>query len=360
MKMTTLNLSTNHGLNTTDRASYDRIPNNESDIDQYSTDQDSPNTDLESIELDYLSCDSEQDHNNSCYYLSQITEQDPCKWKKPEIILWLKHKNLYHLYELQPIMNCQTGKQLLRLNTTDFDYNDCIEKLFRELTKLQLKARKYIHNNVELTEYDIFEMKRRISVFTSKWDKILWIKHYHEINNKLPTKNIISFELGLSLPLSTIYLEEYYNNCEKYVNIDLNELFCNFNVYDDCILWWYLIITSLKTYASKSMWLIFARVALVAPHKISIELLQKYQKDLTRFDANELNKVTQQIVIGSRYPICTALQIAKWFIDRAKLDIARGIKSIFVHFSIFPFCSFFRFAVFSLIKTYFDIVSFRF
>ena len=183
---------------------------------------------------------------------------------------------------------------------------------------------------MELTEYDIHEMKRRMDAFTSKWDKILEIKHLHEINNELPTSQIVSFELGLSIPLSKIYLE-YYHNFDKYVEQDLDELFCNFNIYDDCILWWYLIITSLKNYANKSMWLIFARVALVAPHKISIELLDKYTKDLTRFDANELNKVTQQIVIGSRYPICTALQIAKWFIHRAKLDIARGMISI--HFS---------------------------
>lgn len=189
---------------------------------------------------------------------------------------------------------------------------------------------------MELTEYDIHEMKRRMTAFTSKWDKILEIKHLHDINNELPSAQVVSFELGLSIPLSNIYLE-YYADFDKYVDQDLDELFCNFNVYDDCILWWYLIITSLKNYANKSMWLIFARVALIAPHKISIELLDKYQKDLTRFDANELNKVTQQIVIGSRYPICTALQIARWFIDRAKLDIARGIHPLFriLHKSLF-------------------------
>ena len=204
-----------------------------------------------------------------------------------------------------------------------------ILKINRELSKLQLKAKKY-GNNYELTEYDVTEMKRRIEIFKDKWDKILWIKHYHEINNETPTKQQIALELGLSLPLSSIYLE-YYHDMDRYKDKDLEALFCNFNVYDDCILWWYLIITSLKTYSSKAMWLIFAKVALIAPHKISIELLQKYQKDLTRFDANELNKVTQQIVIGSRYPICTALQIAKWFQDRAKLDIARGVIYILLN-----------------------------
>ena len=97
-----------------------------------------PRPDTESMGLDYSngisSLSSEQhdiDISNSCYYLSQITEQNPFKWNRQQIKLWLKHKNLYHLYTLQAIQNCRKGKDLLKLNTKDFDYNNSIEKLFR-------------------------------------------------------------------------------------------------------------------------------------------------------------------------------------------------------------------------------------
>lgn len=116
-----------------DRASYDQIFNDLSDNEQYSTDQDSP--DPESMGLDYKGYSSSEQHDNSlhnsCYYLSQITEQNPYKWNKKQIKLWLKHKHLYHLYQLEPLQNCVKGRDLLRLNTKDFDYNDSIEKLFR-------------------------------------------------------------------------------------------------------------------------------------------------------------------------------------------------------------------------------------
>ena len=38
--------------------------------------------------------------------------------------------------------------------------------------------------------------------------------------------------------------------------------------------------------------------------------------------------VAQNIVIGSQYPVCVALRIAKWFNDRAEYDVARGISII--------------------------------
>ena len=39
--------------------------------------------------------------------------------------------------------------------------------------------------------------------------------------------------------------------------------------------------------------------------------------------------VAQNIVIGSQYPVCVALRIAKWFNDRAEYDVARGIYLIY-------------------------------
>lgn len=83
-------------------------------------------------------------------------------------------------------------------------------------------------------------------------------------------------------------------------------------------------MNKLKTAPSKSLWLIFARVALITPHKVSMGLMSQYQKDLTRFHATDLMMVTNNIVIGSQHPICTALVVAKWFEDRADMDVARA------------------------------------
>eukprot|EP01084_Bolivina_argentea_P221982 375836_1 len=305
--MNTSNLSNNNSLNT-----YDRIIN-ESD---HSTDQDASDFKLDVSDYSHVNC-------------MQITEQNPSKWSKQDIRLWLTQKDLEHLITLQPLRECANGKQLLKLNPTDFQHNDAIERLFREITKLQLAAKKYKHDTqmTQLTEYDIFEMKRRITVFTNKWDKILWIQNYHHMNNKIPTKKTIALELGLSLVLSSMYLE-YYNEMDRYLKNDLNQVFSNFNVHRDCMLWWYLLVTYLKKdSSSQAICLILSRVCLIAPHKISIQLLDKYQTDLlSHFDTNQLNKITQQIVIGSRYTICTALRVAKWYQNVAKqnnLDIAK-------------------------------------
>lgn len=271
---------------------------------------------------------SEKRHNEFCLQQhAQITGSNPFTWNEHQVLTWLDQKGLMSLRQLPPLHNIN-GQQLLELTTNQFkkwhssNQRSKIERLFREISKLQLVSDRYIENG-KTTLYDISEMRRRIKIFIDKWDKILWIKHQHEINNEIPNKEAIILGLGLSSETSEIYLE-YYQNMKRYKKKDLNELFCNFDVYNDCIIWWYLIITKLKSYPSKALWLIFARIALVTPHKISIRLLQKYQKDLTRFDADELDKVTQKIVIGSGYPICTALRIAKWFMDRAELDVARG------------------------------------
>ena len=130
--MTTLNLSTTNNKiagrrNTGDRNTYDEIIN-ESDNDiQYSTDQESTDLDSSSEQQNVFNTHDYNDHS----HLSQITEQNPLRWKRKEIKQWLKQKNLYHLYGLDAISRCVNGKQLLRLNTNDFNYNEDIERLFR-------------------------------------------------------------------------------------------------------------------------------------------------------------------------------------------------------------------------------------
>ena len=135
--------------------------------------------------------------------------------------------------------------------------------------------------------YDVLEMQRRIKEFTDKWDQILWIEHYEETNNRTPTKEVMSSELEISIPRAMIYLQ-CYDQKETFQKKDLDELVTDFNVHEDCIIWWYIIISKLKTYPSKALWLIFARIGLESPHLISLELLQEYHTDLTRFEADQL------------------------------------------------------------------------
>ena len=252
--------------------------------------------------------------------LSPMIEVFKDKGIDGEMLLSIDREILWKDYNIKHILDISNRKQAAK--------HPVIARFLRELPALKLRAISQIKGEdkygKESTIYDVFEMKRRIREFTCKWDRILWIEYYVETNNKTPTKETISSELEISISKSLIYLD-YYQNMEKFKEKDLKELLGDFNVYNDCIIWWYIIINKLKTYPQKSLWLIFSEIAKITPHKVALELLSVYGADLTRFEADQLHKVTQNIVIGSEYPICTALRIAKWFIDRAEFDIARGI-----------------------------------
>ncbi len=58
----------------------------------------------------------------------------------------------------------------------------------------------------------------------------------------------------------------------------------------------------LTTAQTKSLWLLFNRVAQLTPGNVAIGLLDRYKFDLTRFAADTLNQLAQNIVIGSQYP----------------------------------------------------------
>ena len=188
---------------------------------------------------------------------------------------------------------------------------------------MDLRANEIKDTEPDTTIDDYVEMKRRINLFIEKWDKILWIQQYFENNNQVPSSEQVAEELELSDSVATVYIQ-YYHSLERIKKKDLNELLLDFNVYDDAVIWWFIIISSLKTYPSKSLWLLFGKVAEITPGTVAIELLEKYKYDLTRFNAQRLDKVCQRIVIGSQYPVCAALRIAKWFNDRAAYDVARG------------------------------------
>ena len=142
-----------------------------------------------------------------------------------------------------------------------------LTRFFKELTKLQLKANESASGDFgekEATINDVIEMKRRIYLFIEKWDRILWISHYVETNSKLPTSDIISEELGVSMNIAEVYLH-YYDNLDRVKKKDVDELLLDFNVYNDCVIWWFVLVQILLTVQTKALWLLFNKVAELTP-----------------------------------------------------------------------------------------------
>ena len=227
----------------------------------------------------------------------QIKKEDeiggnPKNWDWETVQKWLKQRNLGMMIEVfaegATDKEGTDGSELLGVNLNSMmddagayrageklDIPDIaaaeqdwrIQSFFRELTKLQLKANE--DSSADFTEKeasinDVIEMKRRIYLFVDKWDKILWIEGYVDTNSKLPTDTIISEELGVSLAIAEVYLH-YYDNIERTKKKDVDELLLDFNVYNDCVLWWFVIIQILTTTQTKSIWLLFNKVAELTP-----------------------------------------------------------------------------------------------
>eukprot|EP01084_Bolivina_argentea_P067702 123247_1 len=281
--------------------------------------------------------------------IKETLSGNPSNWHWEQIQLWLKRKSLipfidvFNVEDEDNLKKGIEGEELLDITLEklfdssgpynvgkkldikreEAESNALIERLFREITKLELQANDLNETDPETTINDLIEMKRRINIFVQKWDKILWIAHFVETNNRIPRINEVCEELEISNTVASVYID-YYHNMDRFQSKDLSELLLDFNVYDDAVIWWFIIISSLKTYPSKSMWLIFQKIAELTPGGVAIELLEKYRFVLTRFNSEKLDKVCQNIVIGSQYPVCAALRIAKWFNDRAEYDVARG------------------------------------
>eukprot|EP00485_Elphidium_margaritaceum_P015088 CAMPEP_0202731060 /NCGR_PEP_ID=MMETSP1385-20130828/186951_1 /ASSEMBLY_ACC=CAM_ASM_000861 /TAXON_ID=933848 /ORGANISM="Elphidium margaritaceum" /LENGTH=2462 /DNA_ID=CAMNT_0049397343 /DNA_START=90 /DNA_END=7479 /DNA_ORIENTATION=- len=221
-----------------------------------------------------------------------------------------------------PYNACKT----LNISHDQAETNPLVAKFLRELTKLQLKANEEISASFkrrEATVDDVLEMKRRINLFVEKWDRILWIGNYVDTTHGiLPSADTISEELGISLNVALVYLH-YYATRERMQKNDVDELLLDFNVYDDCVIWWFVLVLVLTNTQTEAIWLIFNRVAELTPGNMAIELLDRYKNELTRYPEKRLEEMAQNVMIGSQYPICAGLRLSKWFMDIAKYDVAR-------------------------------------
>ena len=244
----------------------------------------------------------------------EIIRGNPKNWEWKDVQKWLKSKGLEMMIEvfaegatdkegtdgdellnvtLQTLMDdagaYKAGIKLNIPSIAEAENSPIIEKFFRELTKLQLKANEEISADFtekEASINDVIEMKRRLYLFIEKWDRILWIDNYVDTNGELPTDAIISEELGVSMAIAQVYLH-YHENMERTKKKDVNELLLDFNVYNDCVIWWFVIIKILDEIQTKSIWILFNKVAELTPGNVAIELLDRYKHDLTRFDAEK-------------------------------------------------------------------------
>ena len=193
----------------------------------------------------------------------------------------------------------QAGQKLDIPTIEDAENDGRIIRFLKELTKLQLKANESVAGEFGEKEAiidDVIEIKRRIQQFIEKWDKILWIEGYEDTNDKLPTDTIISEELGVSMAVAQVYLH-YYKNVDRMKTKEVNELLLDFNVYNDCVIWWFIIVTILGNQSTKSIWLLFNKVAELTPGNCAIQLLDKYKFDLTRFNADHLEQSMNMIFV---------------------------------------------------------------
>ena len=96
---------------------------------------------------------------------------------------------------------------------------------------MQVKANEKVYEEKSTTMSDYDEMKRRIYSFMDKWDKILSIDVYIETNGQIPTKEELSFEIGVSVEIASVYLQ-YHATKDAIKKKDLEELLMDFNVYN--------------------------------------------------------------------------------------------------------------------------------
>eukprot|EP01083_Nonionella_stella_P318864 1167628_1 len=169
----------------------------------------------------------------------------------------------------------------------------------------------------------VLRIKERLEKFRFKWDVVFWIDYYRDTFGDKPSVKTFSEEREISKKDARTYIT-IYDDKEKRISKELDELLQGFDVYNDCVLFWSLILALLKKHNGKSLFRVFQRVAEISPASVSIKLLNKYKLELSRYRSEQVDKITQNIVIGSKYPMCTALRISKWYKNRASYDVSRA------------------------------------
>eukprot|EP01083_Nonionella_stella_P178794 632759_1 len=280
----------------------------------------------------------------------QMNCMDADQWEWDHVQVWLR---THHFEDLIKVFLDHDppglkGEQLLHLQITDFattyrytvngieldattvKENSTLRHLMKKVTKLKLEAESDENMNKQkehATITDYFEIKRRLQMFQNKWDKILWIEYYIDKYDEKPSPKIFSEEQGVSMEIAEAYLKIFDTEKEKnLLSKDLDELLMGFNPYNDCVLFWSIIIALLKLRNSRSLFMVFERVAEISPGSVAIKLLNKYKLELSRYETEQVDKIAQNVVIGSKYPVCAALRISEWFKSRESYDVSRAAE----------------------------------
>eukprot|EP01084_Bolivina_argentea_P223751 378521_1 len=136
---------------------------------------------------------------------------DASMWDWSEVQRWLRVNDLQNIIKM---INEEfgedgiDGEKLMHLNLDDVFWITTDDGFFmfqKALRKLRLKGKT---SNEALT-HDFVEMKRRIDIFIEKWDRILWIEHYCDINSRLPTEEDICNAFVVSISVAAAYLIYY-------------------------------------------------------------------------------------------------------------------------------------------------------
>ena len=98
----------------------------------------------------------------------------------------------------------------------------------------------------------------------------------------------------------------------------------SFQFLEDSIIWWTVVINRLMKTSENSMWDVLQYIGRVIPTGIALELIKTSASDLSRFELDEIDRLCQNVVKGSKHPIAAALRIAAFMKEQSNIDYTRG------------------------------------
>ena len=139
---------------------------------------------------------------------------------------------------------------------------------------------------------------------------------------RLPTAETIEEELDVP-NYQAIELLSSYKSKDKEEEGDLNKLFEGIDISDHGVIWICIVLGKLQVKQVDSYWIVLNYILRDMSTVICIRILEHFKYELIRFESNELDKLCQSIVFGSKYPMCTAIRISGYMNDLAKNDLTR-------------------------------------
>eukprot|EP01084_Bolivina_argentea_P076822 139273_1 len=226
--------------------------------------------------------------------------------------------------------------------SSDRIYNDLLNHLIvyyyqkRNDWNINIALREFNNKLCDELEFRCFVFKSEITAI-SQYNKYCFYKNLNEMKDEIEGI-IINFWIKVD---KFIELEDYVIDValiEKECDVINDDIFdekyecivIEINPFDEltsgCLFDWAIhkrMLTNImgdvtfKIHDDKNRFDQFA----ILGKKSFEELLSRYK---SKFDEKNIQQLTQTVVIGSKFPVCTALRIAKWYNDRSKMEVARS------------------------------------